>query len=580
MEKGGSVHNYISYLHVDAIPGVDNTGEASSTEAINSALLSLLGRDTSVYNYGETKFITVIFGNGTYKASLPIISGVAYVGQGKFATRIIPDPGEFCFYTVGTADYYNGGVDGNRLIASAVKYLAIGDYQESLSGSPYSGSGIQLAYSSYCKVEDVSIYRLTGFGLKLEQCWDSEFVNVRIMECSSDHDADGESCGLFIGPGETTGDDGSNALRFRGLHIENCTKLLHIGKNSRHIFFEAGCKLEGITTTQSCTIEGADSISFVAPELTWSRSTYPMFYMVETAGDLTTSNRSISFVNPSLRSPANTSRRGWYIQYASSISRLDVINPHGRYASRIIEGSNWKVDGGSFLECGPILAIMEGNCEFLNVTSLGTLSTTTDPHIYVNGVGCRVMGNTIESTGSIDDTASVIRVSSVATDARIQGQQFSGSRQYAIRLENESCRPFVFDNHVVNGGTFGAPVYGWYQTYTPASRDTSGFGIGGVASKGATTISSGASSTMTARGAHMIAMRAVISSGYAAALLFVDASTGTVSKVADPTGTFSVTSGSSGDGLIHLSQSEGVLTITNYTAVDITIYATGISALM
>ncbi|MEH3351849.1 hypothetical protein [Klebsiella variicola] len=580
MLKGGTVHDYISYLHVDAIPGVDNTGETSSTEAILSVLLLILGRNTSVYNYGEKAFVRVVFGTGTYKFSLPILSGVEYVAQGRFPTQVIPDEGKFCFDSVGTSDYYTNRVDGHRLMGALIEGFTLGDRQEPTADSPYKGSGINLSYCSYCKVRDVTIYRLTGFGMDLRQCWDSEFDNVRIMETSSDYEIDGVSCGMRIDEGITNSNDGSNALRFKSLHIENCTKLLHIGKASRHITFEPGCKFEGIISKYSCVIEGADSVTFVAPELTWAHSTLPMFYMVETEGDTSTQNKNVSFINPALRSPENGSRRGWYFQYKSEVSRITISNPTGRFIKRIISGSDWNMHGGSLTECGPVLAIMEGNCDLKGLTSLKTSSETTDPHVYVNGLNCRVDDITVETMGSVADTASIIRVSALATNARIRGGQFYGARQYAIRLENETCRPFVFDNHIVNGGIFGAPVYGWYQTYTPASRDTSGFGIGGVASKGATTISSGASSTMTARGAHIIAMRAVISSGYAAALLFVDASTGTISKVADPTGTFSVTAGTSGDGLIHLSQNAGVLTITNYTAVAITVYATGVSALM
>jgi len=579
MKKGGSVHNYISYLHVDAIPGVDNTGETSSTEAILSVLRSILGRDNSVYNYGETKFFDIWFGNGVYQCSLPLISGVEY--HIPKATRIIPDPGTFAFYSKGTSDYYVNRVNGARLIAPAISGGGfIGDFQEQTADSPFSGSGIDLSYCSYATIKDITMYRLTGYGIKMDQNWDGVFMDVRIMECSSDYLTDGESSGLYIGPGETTSDDGSNALKIEGLHIENCTKNLTIKNASRHIFFGSGTKIEGITSTVPCTIEGANAVTFTGTELTWSKSNIPMFYMVEDPARPESANKGVKFLGPSIYSPENASRHGWYFQYASSKGVLLLRDVDASFASRIISGSDWDWDGGTLDECGTILAIMEGDCTMTRVTSRRTAALTTDPHVYVNGLNCSVEHCTLQSMGSVDDTASVIRVSALAIDASIQHNKLYGARNYAIRLENEACRPFVYDNRIVHGGTFGAPVYGWYQTYTPASRDTSGFGIGGVASKGATTISSGASSTMTARGAHIIAIRAVISSGYAAALLFVDASTGTISKVADPTGTFSVTAGTSGDGLIHLSQNAGVLTITNYTAVAITVYATGVSALM
>ncbi|MDU6383071.1 MAG: hypothetical protein E6558_23575, partial [Klebsiella pneumoniae] len=177
------------------------------------------------------------------------------------------------------------------------------------------------------------------------------------MYCGNTRDTSNIKYGLDINAGDNTV-DGSNALRFTGLHIESCPALLSIGDRSRHLTFICP-KLEAQEAdAYPSKIKNSRGISFVSPELTWGRSDEFMF-------DMTGDNQLISFASPVLIS--SLSKIGNYFHYDSILGGLSINNPQMRGVRQLVYGSNYKVSGGTAELSGPVLIDGTSNITVENV---------------------------------------------------------------------------------------------------------------------------------------------------------------------------------------------------------------------
>lgn len=582
-KNGGRVQNAIAAFYVDDYEGADPTGATDSTNAVIAAVQAATELLDSCFVQGHGVYAEVVFGNGVYMlGNVPFYSCVKYAGQGKQATRIKPKPGaSFCFDTIGTQDYYTGGI-AKRLMFSGIKDMTIGpkEYQESGIPRESGVGGIRVRYASYFTLDDVFVNQMDGQGVCLQQCWDSDFTNLQIMECGNT--ADDTQSGLYIGRGTTIGTDGSNALRFRGLHIENCPRLLVVDRSSRHIFFDSP-KLECVEYANSSIIRGVNDVTFNSPELTWSFPDVAMFSMVEVAGsEAATANKGVVFNSPKLYSPSTS--YGKYFEYASSKGRLVINSPVCSYVKNLITGRNLQINGGTAQNCGPDFIRLVSDADVTGMT-MTDMSGASGPHVYVVGLGCRVSHNSIDCSGTTTDGEAAIEIGPGATDARTVGNLFTGSRQYGVKLDNTAARNWTFDNAAVNGGSYGAVLSSGPNRYTVSSPNSAGLGAGSFNS-GVVAVAAGSTGSISVLGgASKLSVRAMIdSTRVAACSIFSDAaiaalsltdninSSGGVAFSADASGA------SPGDGKVYVSKTGANVNFVNYTSSAVVIYVTLMSS--
>ena len=286
LEQGGTVQDALVCVYVDGF-GADPSGETDSTDAVLRAVKTVATLLTSGYDNTNSKYAVVVFGNGTYViGDVPFFSGIRYVGQGEYATRIQPKPGaQYCFTTVGTKNIDQAASASDRLFYSGVCRMSIGcGYQTANTPNytepPENVGGIFVKSASYMRFEHLDIRFLDGCGIDAVELFDSDIRHVKMMSVGNARDT---SSIESIVPALRLMPDGdyssTNAVRIHALHIEECAKHMHIGKRTRHVFFTGGCKFEGAPDTNSSTITGVHNVTFSSPELTWQRSDIPMFEM-------------------------------------------------------------------------------------------------------------------------------------------------------------------------------------------------------------------------------------------------------------------------------------------------------------
>lgn len=582
-KNGGRVQNAISAFYVDDYEGADPTGATDSTNAVIAAVKAATGLLNSCFVQGHGVYAEVVFGNGVYMlGNVPFYSCVKFSGQGKQATRIKPKPGaSFCFDTIGTQDYYTGGI-AKRLMFSGIRDMTVSpkEYQEpGISREPGVG-GIRVRYASYFTLDDVFINQLDGQGVSLQQCWDSDFTNLQIMECGNLNDD--QQAGLYIGRGTTIGSDGSNALRFRGLHIENCPRLMTIDRSSRHIFFDSP-KLESVEYANSSIIRGVNDVTFNSPELTWSFSEVAMFSMVEVAGsEAATANKGLVFNSPKLYSPSTS--YGKYFEYASSMGRLVINSPVCNYVKNLITGRNLQINGGTAQNCGPDFIRLVSDADVTGMT-MTDMSSASGSHIYAVGLGCRILYNQIDCSGTTTDGEAAIEIGAGATDARTVGNLFTGSRQYGVKLDNTTAKNWTFDNAVVNGGSYGAVLSSGPNRYTVSSPNSAGLGAGSFNS-GVVAVAAGSTGSISVLGgASKLSVRAMIdSTRVAACSIFSDAAIAALSLTDNINSSggvaFSADASAAvvGDGKVYVSKSGANINFMNYTNSSVVIYVTLMSS--
>ena len=565
---GGSVNAALRYVSVDGF-GPDLTGETDSTPAVLKAAAVAKTLADSAYRAGDTTYYVVKFGFGIYMlGDVPLYSGISYKGQGA-GTLIRPLPGaDYCLTTVGTEKYDPANL--KRMFYPAVSNLFIGcGFFEPLFEVPEGVGGINIKHASYLKLENISIRHLDGCGMNLSEVWDSDFDTIRIMYCGNTRDTSNIKYGLDINAGDNTV-DGSNALRFTGLHIESCPALLSIGDRSRHLTFICP-KLEAQEAdAYPSKIKNSRGISFVSPELTWGRSDEFMF-------DMTGDNQLISFASPVLIS--SLSKIGNYFHYDSILGGLSINNPQMRGVRQLVYGSNYKVSGGTAELSGPVLIdgtsnITVENVDWRHITQPAGGSTV--PCIQVNGPGCKITGNKLHFSGAANDGFVGVYIGPLAVDAQVTDNLFSGARSTALSISPAAVPgSTLYGNRVVDGGAFttlvsgSKPAFPLLYTGTPPQKYP-------VAFPDAVTLAPGAAYTfsgLTTSSLLMFAASWTYSSALysESALVLMNNSSGNVHVINSLRGMILDGTGGMPGAYIYITKSGSTYTVTNKYTETVTI---------
>ncbi|MCT1678516.1 hypothetical protein M3B69_01005 [Raoultella ornithinolytica] len=573
---GGTISEAIRYVSVDGFEP-DLTGATDSTLSVLKAAAIAKTLADSAYVTGDTKYYVVRYGFGIYmQGDVPMYSGINYDGQ-REGTLIKPLPGSsFCFTTTGTTPY-----DGNnlkRMFYASITNMRIGcAYYENLFPIPAGVGGIDAKYASYLKIDNVEMRGLNGPGLVLGEVWDSD-INIRMMKVGNITDPDNPAPALHIHKG--SGTDGSNALRFWGLHIEECPKSMQIEPGSRHIFFNSP-KIEGGTTTS--TIVGAAGISFSGAELTWARNDIPQISITRTDSY---ESFGVVFDTPQFNS-GGTAPRGWYIHHEGNSGHLLISNPIGKFVKTMVTGNSWISRGGVAYACGPDFMKGTWSCtaeglvarSIMRASTAGAAATDgTGDFIVMSGSDIVVRNCELHSAGAIDDGLAFINLLGCNSDVSCQNNDFSGARQYGVRGNISSYK--VKDNSLVDGGTLAATMSAATARYSLVNPGSSGLGAGGFKS-GSITIAAGAAGSLDIiSGATTLLIRASSALGFPAAKIFVDANFPTVNLESNLGSIFATGSGAPGDNKVYISKSGSNLILTNNTGLAGTFYVTALSAVM
>ncbi|MEC6162769.1 MULTISPECIES: hypothetical protein [Klebsiella] len=451
---GGTVSEAIRYVSVDGFEP-DLTGTTDSTLSVLKAAAVAKTLADSAYVTGDTKYYVVRFGFGAYMlGDVPLYTGITYEGQDN-GSFIIPKPGaKFCLTTTGTEPYATSS--SKRLYNGTIKNLRIGcAFRETVFPVPAGVGGINIEYASYIKIKNVEMRMLNGPGLELKEVWDSD-INIRMMKVGNITDPANPVPALRINMG--SGTDGSNALRFWGLHIEECPKSMQIEPGSRHIFFNSP-KIEGGTITS--TIVGAAGLSFSGAEFTWARNDIPQFSITRTDSY---ESFGVVFDTPQFNS-GGLAPRGWYIHHEGNSGHLLISNPIGKFVKTMVSGNSWISRGGVAYACGPDFMKGTWSCTVDGLVARAIMKTSTAGSAVTDGTGDFIVlsgGDNVvrncklHSAGAIDDGLAFINILGCNNDVACNDNSFSGSRQYGIRGSITSYK--VRNNSLVDSGTLAATM--------------------------------------------------------------------------------------------------------------------------
>ncbi|HDR2796330.1 TPA: hypothetical protein QCJ95_004985, partial [Enterobacter asburiae] len=441
MPQGGTLAQNLVTVSVDAF-GADPTGATDSSPAVIAALQSVYGTTLdSKYYASRTKYAQILFGNGTYMlGDIPLIGGTDYVGQGRWATRIIPKAGaSYIFKTVGTLPAGDGG-GGARYFNGSIREMLLGDRYLS-TGLAANVGGINIMNGSYFRLYNVDVLRLSGPGVWFDGLWDSQFFGLRIMYCGQS----ASSPGLHIGYTTTSGGvkEGSNGLQFYGLHIELCAQLLAFDYVA-HVLI-SGCKLEGgPDSVISSRIDSPVEVCFADAQLTWQKIAYPMFNMVPGTGmDQPT---GVHFSSPRL--VGNAATPSWFFNYSSTVAPLLISNITARSVTKLITGANFIIDGGVTYNCGPTIANGVNGTRIIDLVcrQVPAVTTSADNTFILTGTESEVSGCYIQCAGSNSDGAACVQIASGATDAKVFNNVFTGAKQYGILQNGTVISRYIRDN--------------------------------------------------------------------------------------------------------------------------------------
>ena len=574
LPESGNLSHAIPEVYVDAF-GADPTGSTDSTAAILSAISRATGGIlVSNFSKTKTKFAKVIFGPGQYQANnITVVSGVEYCGQGEFATAVFPSvAGADVFRTTGTTA--SNSDPEQRMAGAKIRDMTVGCglWTTDLHTRPAGAGGIYLKSMTYCLLENLRISRLNGRGLRIEGGWDSDFVNIKITDTGSGTSVSNAVPGLYIGNAvDGSVSDPSNALRFRGLQLENNVQNFHLDHDCRHITFDSP-KIE--TSKASIRIPsiigGVRAVSFNSAELTWQYQDQPMIRITNDQPHF-----GVSFNNP--RPVSSTVSMGWYFDHLSTQMPLAINDADGFALWKLVTGRNVKIQGGEIMNCGPCIIDLTSDVyirDFNAIVSVASVAGNgSDDTIRVNGDNVHIEGCNLYCAGSVTDGSAAIYVGASCANPTIKNNTLRGTKNYGIRVlagatiaANRLC-----DNNA--SSSYGGLITGYTARYGVTARnDYTGFGYGSV--KGQTlTLSAGASATLSViAGASDIQIRTVNSGGgITAGKYFADYSSTAFNEISKLNGIV-IGSGVPGDGFIYLSKSGTNLTITNNTLLDITVY--------
>ncbi|MCW9614516.1 hypothetical protein [Klebsiella michiganensis] len=572
---GGTVSEAIRYVSVDGFEP-DLTGTTDSTLSVLKAAAVAKTLADSAYVTGDTKYYVVQFGFGAYMlGDVPLYTGITYEGQDN-GSFIIPKPGaKFCLTTTGTEPYATSS--SKRLYNGTIKNLRIGcAFRETVFPVPAGVGGINIEYASYIKIENVEMRMLNGPGLDLKEVWDSD-INIRMMKVGNITDPENPVPALRINMG--SGTDGSNALRFWGLHIEECPKSMQIEPGSRHIFFNSP-KIEGGTITS--TIVGAAGLSFSGAEFTWARNDIPQFSITRTDSY---ESFGVVFDTPQFNS-GGLAPRGWYIHHEGNSGHLLISNPIGKFVKTMVSGNSWISRGGVAYACGPDFMKGTWSCTVEGLVARAIMKTSTAGAAPTDGTGDFIVlsgGDNVvrncklHSAGAIDDGLAFINILGCNNDVACNDNSFSGSRQYGIRGSITSYK--VRNNSLVDSGTLAATMSAATARYSLVNPGSSGLGAGGFKSANVTISAGAAGSLDIISGATTLLIRASSALGFAAAKIFVDANFSTVALEQSLGGIFATGAGTPGDGKVYITKSGSNLILTNHNSAA-TFYVMALSAVM
>ncbi|MCJ5927704.1 hypothetical protein LPK55_02860 [Klebsiella pneumoniae] len=603
LQQPGNVQNALREFYADAFPGIDPTGKTSSTLGILAAIAKINSQVDSTFNGDITTYPRLVFRGGVFLAAGLLVKSNIVI-EGNDGTLFVPEAGtdaSHVWITKGTkATTPSGGA--KRLFRPVFRNIKIGyGFQNKFPGVVIAENvgGIKLEHSSYAIIENVEMRYLDGEGLTGESVWDSTIYNLRIMHCGNTRDRNNIKYGLNFGPGND-GTDGSNANRFIGLHIETCPAMMKFGKRSRHNFIIGG-KLEGIRNNDPLAygpsvFEGVDGLQFLGVELSWSNIGHRMFKAVGTTvmndtSDDDTSDyendhcRGIEFIGCHTIDSQNLS--GDYFEYSSKRGRLNITGGYMHHARYLLTGSDINLRGMTLTQCGPTLGNIGDNVlvEGLVVENHRVLASGTFNVFSVSGKN-NVIRNSEFSTpyGSNSNGCAWIAQSSTA-DLRVENVTFGGKMQWGIKGAPSAFQYKKFKNLVLaDGADYGEIVQG-------------GFSVGGFPTQmnqnsgGAVTdqknIANDATGVISGciKGGCLLSISVESSSSVfiGSTVVTGDARVSTL-KIADNlslTSNFSVSgTGTSGDGKIYLSSSNGNLSVTNRTGSTIKVFVSTFNAKM
>lgn len=601
LPKSGNLSNAIPEFYVDAF-GADPTGRKSSTSAILRALAAINDQQDSTFNGDIRNYARLVFGNGIYVAKELIIkSNVEVVGQGIGNTIIIPESGaDFIWNTYGTEPYSSAG-GAKRLFRSTFMNMMLGcGYQNVFDDLiiPANAGGMRFAHASYINLVNIECRHLDGKGIVRESLWDSNSSNLRLMYCGNTRDQNDIQYALDVGPGNDPY-DGSNANRDYGLHVEGCPAMLHFGLRSRHNFLNGG-KLEyirnnDVNTYASSLFEGVDSLQFNNMELSWSNVGHRMFKgvgttpMNDTSADDTSDynndhSRGIEFNNCSIIDSQNLS--GDYFEYSSKRGRLIINGGYARHARYLLNGSDMILRDMQLTQCGPELGNIGDNVLVEGLTTENHRVKSAPFNVFSVSGKNNIFRDSSLSTpyGSNSNGCAWIAQSSTA-DLRVENVTFGGKMQWGIKGAPSAFQYKKFLNlKLTSDADYGELVQG-------------GFSVGGFPTQmnqnsgGAVTdqkdIANDATGIISGciKGGCLISISVESSSSVfiGSTVVTGDARVSTL-KIADNlslTSNFSVSgTGTSGDGKIHLSSSNGNLSVTNRTGSTIKVFVSTFNAKM
>ncbi|WP_227523014.1 hypothetical protein [Klebsiella sp. C1-16S-Nf17] len=603
LEQPGNVQNALREFYADAFPGVDPTGQTSSTQGILDAIAKINSQVDSTFNGDITTYPRLVFRGGVFLAAGLLVKSNIVI-EGNDGTLFVPEAGtdaSHVWITEGTeATTPSGGA--KRLFRPVFRNIKIGyGFQNKFPGVVIAENvgGIKLEHSSYAIIENVEMRYLDGEGLTGESVWDSTIYNVRIMHCGNTRDRNNIKYGLNFGPGND-GTDGSNANRFIGLHIETCPAMMKIGLRSRHNFIIGG-KLEGIRNNDPLAygpsvFEGVDGLQFIGVELSWSNIGHRMFRAVGTTvmndtSDDDTSDydndhcRGIEFIGCHTIDSQNLS--GDYFEYSSKRGRLNITGGYMHHVRYLLTGSDINLRGVTLTQCGPTLGNIVDNVlvEGLTVENHRVLPSGTFNVFSVSGKN-NIIRNSHFSTpyGSNSNGCAWIAQSSVA-DLRVENVTFGGKMQWGIKGAPSAFQYKKFKNLVLaDGADYGEIVQGGFSVDGFPTQMNKNSGGAVTDQKDIANDATGVISGCI-KGGCLISISVESSSSVfiGATVVSGDARVSTL-KIADNlslTSNFSVSgTGTSGDGKIYLSSSNGNLSVTNRTGSTIKVFVSTFNAKM
>ncbi|NEY77318.1 hypothetical protein G4V41_15815 [Klebsiella pneumoniae] len=190
LEQPGNVQNALREFYADAFPGIDPTGQTSSTQGILDAIAQINSQVDSTFNGDITTYPRLVFRGGVFLAAGLLVKSNIVI-EGNDGTLFVPEAGtdaSHVWITKGTkATTPSGGA--KRLFRPVFRNIKIGyGFQNKFPGVVIAENvgGIKLEHGSYAIMENVEMRYLDGEGLTGESVWDSTIYNLRIMHCADE----------------------------------------------------------------------------------------------------------------------------------------------------------------------------------------------------------------------------------------------------------------------------------------------------------------------------------------------------------------------------------------------------------